>query len=94
MVQEESSLVEPMTQAGESLREASVPTTLLTTKTKTRIGTWNVRTLYETGNNKTGPRLEPTRKAESGPAKTDLAQRHCGEMKAAGVAWVELRWIS
>ena len=36
---------------GESPREAGVPTTLLTTKTKTRIGTWNIRfrTLYETG---------------------------------------------
>ena len=49
MVEEESSLVEPMTRAGESLREASVPTTLLTTKSRTRIGTWNIRTLYETG---------------------------------------------
>ena len=38
-----------MTRAGESPREAGVPTTLLTTKTKTRIGTWNIRTLYETG---------------------------------------------
>ena len=38
-----------MTRAGESLREASAPTTLLTTKAKTRIGTWNIRTLYETG---------------------------------------------
>ncbi|RUS92092.1 hypothetical protein EGW08_000116 [Elysia chlorotica] len=38
-----------MTQASESLREASLPTVLLTTKTKTRIGTWNIRTLYETG---------------------------------------------
>ena len=26
--------------------EAGVPTTLLTAKTKTRIGTWNIRTLY------------------------------------------------
>jgi len=49
MVGEESSLVEPMTRAGESLREASAPTTLLTTKSTTRIGTWNIRTLYETG---------------------------------------------
>ena len=35
--------------AGESLREASAPTTLLTTKTKTRIGTWDIQTLYEAG---------------------------------------------
>ncbi|KAL8605837.1 hypothetical protein ACOMHN_051446 [Nucella lapillus] len=49
MVEEESSQVELMTRAGESLREASAPTTLLTTKAKTRIGTWNIRTLYETG---------------------------------------------
>ena len=40
-----------LTCTGESLREAGAPTTLLTTntKTKTRIGTWNIRTLYETG---------------------------------------------
>ena len=38
-----------MKRAGESLREASAPTTLLTTKTKTRIGTWNIQTLYEAG---------------------------------------------
>ncbi|RUS73880.1 hypothetical protein EGW08_018350 [Elysia chlorotica] len=38
-----------MTQASESLREASLSTVLLTTKTKTRTGTWNIRTLYETG---------------------------------------------
>ena len=49
MVKEESCLVEPMTRVGENLREASAPTTLLTTKTKTRIGTWNIRTLYEAG---------------------------------------------
>ncbi len=47
MVEEGSSFVEPMTWTGESLREASTPTTLL--KTKTRIGTWNIRTLYEAG---------------------------------------------
>ena len=41
--------MEPMTRTGESPREASEPTTLLTTKAKTRIGTWNIRTLYETG---------------------------------------------
>ena len=49
MVEEESSLVESMTRVGENLREASAPTTLLTTKAKTRIGTWNIRTLYEAG---------------------------------------------
>ena len=49
MVEEGSSRVESMTCTGESPREAGVPTTLLTTKTKTRIGTWNIRTLYETG---------------------------------------------
>ena len=38
-----------MKRAGESLREASAPTILLTTKTKTRIGTWNIQTLYEAG---------------------------------------------
>ena len=38
-----------MTCTGESLREASAPMTLLTTKTKTRIGTWNIRTLYTAG---------------------------------------------
>lgn len=46
---EESSPVEPMTRAGESLREASAQTTLLTAKSKTRIGTWNIRTLYKAG---------------------------------------------
>ena len=49
LVEEGSSRVEPMTCTGESPREAGAPTTLLTTKTKTRIGTWNIRTLYETG---------------------------------------------
>ncbi|RUS76248.1 hypothetical protein EGW08_015991 [Elysia chlorotica] len=38
-----------MTCTSESLREAGVPTTFLTTKTKTSIGTWNIRSLYETG---------------------------------------------
>ncbi|RUS72506.1 hypothetical protein EGW08_019734 [Elysia chlorotica] len=38
-----------MTPASESLREASLPTVLLTTKTKTCIGTWNIRTLYKPG---------------------------------------------
>ena len=49
LVEEESSQVEPMTRAGESPREASAPTTLLNIKTKTKIGTWNIRTLYESG---------------------------------------------
>ena len=49
LVEEESSLAERMKRAGESLREASAPTTLLTTKTKTSIGTWNIQTLYEAG---------------------------------------------
>ena len=47
LIEEESSRVELMTCTGESPSEAGVPTTLLTTKT--RIGTWNIRTLYETG---------------------------------------------
>ena len=38
-----------MKRAGESLRQDSAPTTLLTTKTKTRIRTWNIQTLYEAG---------------------------------------------
>ena len=46
---EESSPVEPMTQAGESLREASAQITLLTAKSNTSIGTWNILTLYEAG---------------------------------------------
>jgi len=41
--------VDSMMQAGESLWEASAQTTLLTAKSKTRIGTWNIRTLYEAG---------------------------------------------
>ena len=36
-----------MMHASESPREASSLTNLLTTKAKTRIGTWNIRTLYE-----------------------------------------------
>ena len=36
-----------MTQAGESPREASLQTNLISTKAKSRIGTWNIRTLYE-----------------------------------------------
>lgn len=38
-----------MTQVGESLTEANQLTNLLTMKAKTKIGTWNVRTMYETG---------------------------------------------
>ncbi|RUS79371.1 hypothetical protein EGW08_012862 [Elysia chlorotica] len=37
-----------MAWTGESPREAGVPTTLLKTKTKTRIGTWDMRTLCKT----------------------------------------------
>ncbi|RUS82533.1 hypothetical protein EGW08_009705 [Elysia chlorotica] len=46
-----------MTCTGESLRDAGVPTTLLTAKTKTRIGTWNIRTLYEIGRIAQGRRV-------------------------------------
>jgi hypothetical protein len=42
-----SSSEESMTQAGESPREASLQTNLISTKAKSRIGTWNIRTLYE-----------------------------------------------
>ena len=49
LVVEGSSRVELMMCTGESPREAGALTTLLTTKTKTMIGTWNIRTLYETG---------------------------------------------
>ena len=38
-----------MQRTGESLQEASAPTTLLTTKNNTRIGIWNIQTLYEAG---------------------------------------------
>ncbi|KAH3700957.1 hypothetical protein DPMN_075939 [Dreissena polymorpha] len=39
-----------MTQVGESLMEASLPTHLLSIKATTKVGTWNVRTtMYETG---------------------------------------------
>jgi endonuclease/exonuclease/phosphatase family metal-dependent hydrolase len=38
-----------MTCPGESPREARSPINLLSTRTSIRIGTWNVRTLYETG---------------------------------------------
>nr|XP_034334819.1 craniofacial development protein 2-like [Crassostrea gigas] len=40
---------ELMTCAGESNQEASAPTNLLSIKANTRIGTWNIRTLYEVG---------------------------------------------
>ena len=46
---ERSSPVEPMIPAGESLWETIVQTTLLTAKSKTRIGTWIIRTLYKAG---------------------------------------------
>ena len=46
LIQEDSSQGH-MTQAGESREETSRPTNLLTMKAKTRIGTWNVRTMYE-----------------------------------------------
>ena len=49
MAPEESSPVESMTQAGETLREASAQITLLTAKSKTSIRTWNIRTQYEAG---------------------------------------------
>ena len=38
-----------MTCGGQSRKDASVPTTLLSTKKKTTIATWNVRTMYEAG---------------------------------------------
>ncbi|XP_078574162.1 uncharacterized protein LOC144860669 [Branchiostoma floridae x Branchiostoma japonicum] len=38
-----------MTQGSESRKEAARPTPLLTPKTTIKIGTWNVRTMYETG---------------------------------------------
>ncbi|KAH3873132.1 hypothetical protein DPMN_036359 [Dreissena polymorpha] len=38
-----------MTQVVESFKEARLPTHLLTTmKAVTKVGTWNVRTMYET----------------------------------------------
>ena len=42
-----SSPEELMMQNSESPREAILQTNLITTKAKTRIGTWNIRTLYE-----------------------------------------------
>ena len=38
-----------MTLVEESLRESNQLTTLLSMKTKTKIASWNVRTMYETG---------------------------------------------
>ncbi|XP_052271383.1 craniofacial development protein 2-like [Dreissena polymorpha] len=38
-----------MTQVGECLMAASLPTHLLSMKATTKVGTWNVRTMYETG---------------------------------------------
>ena len=49
LVQEDNSQAEPMTRTGESPREASSLKNLLTARTKTRIGTWNIRTLFDTG---------------------------------------------
>ena len=47
LVEREPSFTETMTCTGETHQEASTSKTLLTTKTKTRIGTWNIRTLFE-----------------------------------------------
>ncbi|KAL9954105.1 hypothetical protein ACROYT_G041600 [Oculina patagonica] len=49
LILEEASSESCMTPSGEIPREARRPTTLLTMKGRTRIGTWNVRTLYEAG---------------------------------------------
>jgi exonuclease III len=49
LIEEDASTGGPMTQVGESLTEASRLTNLLTMKATTKIGTWNVRTMYETG---------------------------------------------
>ena len=49
LTQEVTSTEEHMTQVGESLREANQLTTLLSMKAKTKIATWNVRTMYEVG---------------------------------------------
>ena len=38
-----------MTPCSESLTEAARPTPLLTPRKQTRIATWNVRTMFETG---------------------------------------------
>ena len=49
LIREDSSPEEFMTRAGESLREASPLTNLLTMKAKTRLGTWNITTRYDSG---------------------------------------------
>ena len=49
LTREDSSTRGPMTQVGESPREASRPTNLLTMKAIAKVATWNVRTMYETG---------------------------------------------
>ncbi|MEE4247058.1 MAG: endonuclease/exonuclease/phosphatase family protein [Kangiellaceae bacterium] len=38
-----------MTQPGENPREAWLPMTLLSTKAPSKLGTWNVRTMFEIG---------------------------------------------
>ena len=38
-----------MTRDGQSRKEAVLPTTILSTRATTKIGTWNVRTMYESG---------------------------------------------
>jgi hypothetical protein len=38
-----------MTCWGEIRKETSVPTTLISTKTTTTIGTWNIKTMHEAG---------------------------------------------
>ncbi|KAL9959942.1 hypothetical protein ACROYT_G033321 [Oculina patagonica] len=49
LILKEASLESCMTPSGEIPQKARWPTTLLTMKGRTRIGTWNVRTLYEAG---------------------------------------------
>ena len=49
LTREDSSTRGPMTQVGESPREASRPTNLLTMKATTKVATWNVHTMYEIG---------------------------------------------
>ena len=39
-----------MTRNGESRKEATLPTTILSTRATIKIGTWNVKTMYEEGN--------------------------------------------
>jgi len=38
-----------MTQCSESRKEAAGPNPLLTSRTSTRVATWNIRTMYEAG---------------------------------------------